>query len=1123
MFRQFRTVSMMLLLLGGSTGAVYAANPDVAGMYDTQQSSVCKGVVNDAFGPVIGASVVVKGSTNGVITDIDGNFSLSGVKEGDIIQISFVGYKTVEQAWNGKPLNITMKEDAEMLEEVVVTAYGGKTLRSKVTNSISKVDKEVLASGLHSNPAQALSGAVSGLQVRQTSGDPSATPTLILRGGTSLDGSGSPLVIIDGAQRELSDINPSDIESMEVMKDAGATAIYGARAANGVILVTTKRGKDGVSNIGVKAKFGLNYFNNNYNFLGAEEYIYWMRKSYQNASQIYKKSDGSWAGWTNLSSLSGAQPYGTGNIYFNADGTVADGNKVSNANWSVMKYSDDLAFLLNKGWKTMIDPVYGDKLIFKEFMLEDTNVNSPAFSQDYTVDFTGGNEKGTYYASIGFNNSEGNATNNWYKRFTFTFNADYKIKSWLTSNSSLNYSHNTWDGLVGNADAASYFSRVFSLPPTFRGKNEDGEWLIGVRGTGDANVLAYKDALHRDNNTDKYTMTQAFTAHLMKDLDLKFSGSWYYEDRKYEYFNSDYMTGVNNWNRDHYTYDDYNRKLNQTYNVIATYNRNFRKHDVNAMLGFEYFIAQEKGFNAYGYGAPTGDFQDLNLTDPERRYMDSWHYENRIMSFFGKVDYSFNEKYLISAVLRRDGYSRLNKDARWGVFPGISAGWIIGKENFMEGLRDIISFAKIRASYGSNGNVDTKYIGDYTVQGSYGSVGKYNGGGTNSLTGLPNPNLTWEKSYTFEVGADLSFLNNRYNANVTFYNRRTKDKLAYITLPSHSGISSYLTNNGEIQNIGVEIELNAKVFETKDWKWNIGANIAYNKNKVISLPNNGLDRNFQNAFEVYTGKKSANGSWEKIWVGGYQEGQEPGAIYGFKAEGIYQSYDDIPGNLKDISTGNNGSSNKTLYGPEAWAKLSDAEKANGLPIQPGDVKWKDVNGDGVIDNYDKVKLGNTVPHWTGGINTNVSWKGLTFTARFDFALGHKIFDSKTPWIMGNMQGTYNTIDLVSNTWSEDNKGARYPTYVFADQNGKRNYARDNNSLFVDNASYLSIRELSLSYSLPKSWIQKVKMERVDLNITAQNLGYITGAKYVASPEYGANGWGGYPLPTNLVFGVNVTF
>ena len=1112
MTKQFKSVSMLLFLLSMSAGPAIAATgsaPLEAPV--VQQNETCTGVVLDETGEtVIGAAVVVKGTTNGVVTGIDGDFALQNVKKGDIIQVSYVGYTTQEIVWDGKPMQITLKEDAGLLEEVVVTAYGGKTLRSKMTNSIAKVDNEVLSSGLHSNPAQALSGAVAGLQVRQTSGDPGATPTLILRGGTGLDGSGSPLVIVDGAQRSLSDINPSDIESMEVMKDAGATAIYGARAANGVVLVTTKRGKEGHSAINVRAKFGLNYFHDNYNFLGARDYIYWMRKSYQRAASY---------GATNLSSLSGVQPYGTGNIYFNADGTPADGNKVNAANWSLMKYSDNLAFLLKEGWQTMEDPVYGDKLIFKEFMLEDVNINTPAFSQDYTIDFQGGNDKGSYYSSLGFNDSEGNATNNWYKRFTWTFNGDYKIKPWLKSSSSINFAHNTWYGLVGGTDVAHYFSRVFTVPPTFRGTNPDGEWLIGVRGTQDANVLVYQDAQKRDNNTDKFTMSQAFTIDVMKGLQLKFSGSWYYEDTKQEQFNRDYLKGVNNWERTRGSSSYYQRVLNQTYNAIATYNNTFKKHSVNAMAGFEYFTQETKGFDAYGYGAPTDEFQDLSYTKTEGRDIDSWHSENRIMSMFGKLDYDYDGKYLVSAVLRYDGYSRLHKDERWGLFPGISAGWILSKEDWFEKVNNVLSFAKLRASYGANGNLDTNKIGNYTVQGAYGAQTNYNGQGTTLMTTLPVPYLRWEKSYTFEAGFDVSFLNNKYSLNATYYNRHTMDKLADITLPSHSGTGSILSNNGEVANQGVEIEAIARIIDNKDWKWNVNFNIAYNKNKIISLPYNGLQRNMQNnPFEVYTGKGT-----EKMWVGGYQEGQTPGDIYGFKAEGIYKDWSEIPGNLVDKSTGNNGSNSKPLYGPDAWAALSDAEKAKGFPIEPGDVKWKDVNKDGVIDNYDKVKLGSAVPKWTGGFNTTVSWKGLTLSARFDYALGHKIVDTKTPWILGNMQGTYNTVDLVFDTWTEENINAKYPTYVWADQLGKRNYARDNTSMFVYDASYLAIREISLNYTLPKNWTKKLAMEKVDLNISTQNLGYITDAKYVASPEYGSSGWGGYPLPRTLIFGVNVTF
>ena len=1091
------------------------------------QKKTVSGVVKDTHGEaVIGASVIEAGTMNGTATDYDGNFSII-VAENAVLQISSIGYVSVDVKTAGlTTLNVVLEDDAFMLEEVVTTAYGGKQLRSKVTNSIAKVSSETLSAGMHTNPASALSGAVAGLQVIQASGDPTSTPSITLRGGTSLNGSGDPLIIVDGVQRgSMADINPEDIESMEVLKDAGSTAIYGARAANGVILITTKRGSEGHSAISFNAKTSLNYYKNQYNFLNARDYLWWMRTAYARSSQIYQDANGNWVGTTNMNSLSGTQPYGTGNIYFNADGTPADGNKVTNANWSTMVYTPELAFLLNEGWETMKDPIYDQELIFKNFSLADVNIKSPSVSQDYTLGFQGGNDKGSYYASLGWNDSEGNATGNWYKRLSFTFNADYNIRKWLTSSSSFNFAHASQYAVTGDGEGTSYynyFDRTLTLPPTFRGTNPDGEWLIGVRNVGDANVLAYMDALKRDDETDKFSMAQALTFHIVKGLDFKVSGNWYYYNNWYEYFNRDYRTGPNAWNRTRSTGNQYTRQLTQTYNAILTYNKTFnRDHNVSVMAGSEFYDFGQHGFSAAGQGAATDDFQDLSYANKGegKISIDSNHSQNRILSFFGKADYDFKGKYLVSGVLRYDGYSRLSSATRWGLFPGISAGWVFSKEPWMESLSDVISFAKLRASYGGNGNLDTSVIGNYTVQGSYGTQTNYNGSTSILLTGLPLPALRWETSYTAEAGLDISFFQNRLNINTSFYNRHTMDKLASLTIPSHVGATGITSNNGEIRNLGAEIEISAKIIDTKDFKWNLGWNGAFNKNTIIKLPDNGLPNNRQNAYEVYTG----NGD-EKMWVGGYQEGQTPGDIYAFKALGIYKSYDEIPANLIDMTSGNNGSNGRYLYGPAAWEALGNA-KGSGLPIQPGDVKWLDVNEDGIIDNYDLVKVGSTVPVIMGGFNTQIYWKGLTLSGRFDYALGHKVVDYRTPWIMGNMQGTFNTVDLVFDSWSEDNPNGKWPIYTWADQLGKRNYAR-NSSMFIFKGDYLAIRDITLAYSLPKVVTDFLKIQKFDVSVSGQNLGYITAAKTLYSPEYQRNsyaGWGGYKLPVSLIFGLNLTF
>ena len=1119
MLKRLKSVSTLLFLMGVSTGTAYAvAESGITDVKITQQNGSCTGIVKDTTGEtVIGASVVVKGTTNGTITGIDGDFSLNNVKQGDIIQISFVGYKTVEVKWNGQPLNVTLKDDTEMLGEVVVTGYGGQQLRTKVTNSISKVKQESLNVGMHSNPAQALSGAVAGLKVIQSSGSPGATPTIILRGGTNLDGTGSPLVVVDGQLRDsMSDINPEDIESMDVLKDAGATALYGARASNGVILITTKRGKAGFREINFKAKLGLSYARTPYEFLEAGEYIKAMRKAHWDAGHLFQDKDGNtktyWGNWESY--LNGKQPFGTGN---NLDQDI----------YSTQFLNEDNKYLLGRGWQTVTDPITGKEILYKNTDVDKYNLNDPAFSQDYNINMSGGNDRGTYYAGLGYNRQEGVPVNTFYERYSFITNASYKIADWLTSTSSLNYNRANWKNMPGsNGSELNYFGRVRSLPPTVLFEDEEGNMKLGP-GTADGNQMYQPDQWWNDNQSDKFTMSQSFKIDILKNLSLTANMNWYYSETYQESFTKDYENTPGNFVRTRSATAYYNRDFRQTYNAVLNYNETFfLDHHVEVMLGMEYYNKYQRGFEAQGQGAPTDDLPDLSLTDKGegKRTINSWHEKQRILSFFGRLNYDFKDKYLLLFVFRRDGYSSLLGDNRWGFFPGVSAGWIFGREDFIKEAIPVMSFGKLRASYGINGNASG--IGAYTLQGSYGSSNSngsfnYNGNTSYLITELPNPNLRWEKTATFEVGADLSFFANRLNTNLTYYNRLTSDKYAALSFPTSTGFSSVTNNNGEFRNQGIEIELSGKIIDSKDWTWSASGNIAFNKNKIVSLPDNGMERNRINAFQVYTG----NGD-EKKWVGGQQEGQEPGILYLYQADGIYRSYDEIPANL----VRKYGS--RTYYGPEAWNKLT-AEQQNAttnFPIQPGDTKFHDVNGDDVIDEFDKVKVGATSPRWTGGFNTTLRWKNFQLYGRFDYALGFWLYEnsgtqSTTPWFMGCYQGTYNTPTMYYDTWSESNPNAKYPRYLFADQNGKNNYIAS--TMFAYRGDYLAIREISLSYSLPESVAKMLKMQRAEVSITGQNLGYITGAKNVGSPEANPKDNGavgqGYSLPRTILFGVNLTF
>lgn len=1054
------------------------------------------GKIVDALGPVSGVTVMQQGSTNGTVTDMDGNYSIT-VPEGAVLVVSCIGYET-QTAVVGKQTkyDFLIKEDTTVLDEVVVTGYGGSQRRAKVTNSIAKVDQQVFAMGSHTNPASALSGAVSGLRVIQSSGNPNAVPSVILRGGTNLDGSGSPLVIVDGQLRDsMADINSEDIESMEVMKDAGATAIYGARASNGVILITTKQGKEGHREINFKAKVGLNYFYLPWEFEDAGDYIYWMRKAYNESH------------WANKTSLNGVSAYGIGATSLSA-GSM----------WNILRKTSENSYLLQKGWKEMKDPLDSSvDIIYKDTRPIDYNINTPALSQDYNMNMSGGNDRGSYYAGLGYNNTDGVARTTYYNRISFVFNGSYKVTDWLTSKSSVNFSRTKGRSLTGtNSNETSYFGRITSTPPTVRFEDEDGNQKLG-NSTGDGNQNFQNDKFFRDNENLKTTLNQSFTARLFDGMTLNVHGDWYFNQNYNESFDKDFYTnqagtGVNK-TRSSSAY--FNKYFTQTYNATLRYDKEVAaNHNLDMMVGAEYYDRGYTMMSASGSGAPTDDFRDLALTstDQGKRSIDSAHSQYRIMSFFGRMNYDYAGKYLLSATFREDGYSAL-LDNRWGFFPGVSAGWVFGKEDFVRNAVPAMSFGKLRVSYGVNGNASG--IGAYDLQGSYSSL-VYNGVTGFMLSSLPNPSLRWEKTNTFEAGVDVSFFHNRLNANLTFYNRLTDDKYANLSLPSTTGYSSIKNNNGKFRNRGVEIELSGKIIQNKDFYWDVKANVTYNRNKIVALPYNKLDNNRQGGVEVYTG----NGN-ETVWVGGYQEGQEPGCIIGYVAEGIFRSNSDFPSNYLVKSGHYTG---KWQYTPAEYAKLTPAQQANAICLAVGDVKWKDINGDGVIDSHDQVVIGNTTPHWTGGFNTSFKWKGISLYAQFDYALGFYSGNSANndfTWYMGCMQGTYNMPTQVWDTVSESNPNGKYPRFVWADQLGPANYYRTS-TMFTYRGDYLAIRELALSYSLPKKWMERIKAQKIDLSVTGQNLGYLTKAM-VTNPESGGQTMSTYPLPRTLIFGVNVTF
>lgn len=1103
---------MLLFLMGASTGAAYAvSNHGITDVKITQQSGTCTGVVKDATGEtVIGASVVVKGTTNGTITDFDGNFTLSDVKNGDIIQVSFVGYKTVDMKWGGQPLNIILQDDTEVLDEVVVVGYGVKQKRSTMTTSISKVDNKALESVATSNAATALQGSVSGLRVTTTGGKPGDSPTIMLRGGAGIKSASQPLVVVDGIVRTMDDVDPADIESIQVLKDAASTAIYGARASSGVILVQTKKGKAGATQISYKFKGGINFSRKGPEYAGTEDYI-----RYNRLGVAYAKG-----GNYTLSDIDGNRGFG-----------------VNTQQGVYMKYKDaDNAHLLNEGWLEMADPVSDKTILYRDFngQMRDATFRNSTFTQDHHLSMTGGNENGTFAASLGYYDEEGVVVGTKYRRFNGQINGNYKILPILNVRGGATFSTSESPELyMGEYEL---FYRTQSVWPTFNPYKEDGTPNPGYKWTDGGNPLYWKDIFTNTNNTRRTSFNIGFDLELLKDkLFLKETSSLYYTDYTKETFTKAYTSyWGDSTNRASST--EYDRRTQHQHSLQLEYNDSFEnKHNVSAMLGGEYFEFKRLQMKGSADGSLFDEIPTLNMAGQDHMTSYSYREGYRIASGFARVTYDYERKYLFTAVARYDGISRLDKN-RWGFFPGVSGGWNVHEEAFYKDskLVEIISTIKPRVSYGINGNVNG--IGNYEAYGKYAATDPYDGtvGITNTV--VMNSELRWEKTKSFEVGLDLGFFNNRYNLILDYYNRTTSDLLTDAALPGYTGFNTFKTNMGTIRNTGFEVEANLSLIRNpKGLNWDVSFNTSYVSNKILKLPYNGLPNNRQNGTQVWDPKKG-----EVVWVTPYDtksfmEGGTLGEIYAYKQVRILRDAADVAanaGNFIDEIAG--------LYGPN----VSDADKAKynlTRPIEEGDVLWADLNGDGHINSLDRVKIGNIYPDWTGGFSTTLSFKNISLFARFDYALGHTIYNGLKARTLGQYQGTFNMLADVTDTWTPENRDAKYPKFYWADFLNKRNIARDNtggggyvlngqNSTFYEKGDYLACREITLSYKLPMAWISKLHMTSASIYVTGQNLFYITG--YSGSfPEPPITGWnerygvdeGRYPTPRTILFGASVSF
>ncbi|WP_204375011.1 SusC/RagA family TonB-linked outer membrane protein [Sunxiuqinia dokdonensis] len=1058
--------------------------------YAYGQQNVSGQIVEAATGePLPGATIVVPGTTTGTISDFDGNYSLALPADADQLQFSMVGFeRQVVNIAGQSVINIALAVETTALNEVVVTGYSTQS-RAEMTTSIAKLDTKVLESAPRSNAATALQGTIAGLKVTQTTGQPGSTPSLVVRGGTSFSGTGSPLILVDGVPGSFYALNSDDIASMEVLKDAASTAIYGARAANGVILVTTKKGKAGQSRINFRAKFTTNEHREDpMEYLGAADYVKFNRLGVKQAQDVMGYA------WLNQF-LTGAQAAGTG-------------NNTTNSIYTTMVLSDDNRYLLDyEGWQTIEDPVNpGTMLIFQENQMNELFYQN-SHAQDYSLSFDGGNERGTYYLGLGFMDDKGLVFGSAFKRYSGTLNTSYKLTDALKVTSNFIYAHSN-QNLPFDSEY-NLFQRTAGLAPTSRiyNNNPDGslsnEYQPGTY-LGFGNPLYYQDKFIRYNLEQRLTASVQLDYKFLNDFTLTARGSHFTINNSNESFNKAYLNS-GSLNTERLASASHQRTLRDQFTAMLNYKKTLAEnHNINALVGAEYFQEKYFSFSASTRLSPTDLIYTMNVGSEASGIPYSYRTGYEIASLFGQVNYDFDYKYLLGLTFRYDGTSRLGNN-KYGFFPGVSVGWNVHNEDFFQqsNIKNTVSKIKPRISYGVNGNIDV--LSNFGVFGTYGKTTIYDTQAGYANNQLPLLDLKWERSTTLNMGLDLGLFDNRVTVIGDYFIRDVEDKLANLTLPLWTGFSAITTNNGTLRNKGLELQVNADVVKSGDFNWNVGLTYYSVRNFAHKLPDNGVDKNRQGGTEIYD---PATG--ETKYVGGLQEGERVGydVITAYVFDGVYQTQADIDEHDGRVVE---------------FAVQKDTRFL-------GDTRWKDLNGDNVINYLDRQVIGRRTPDFTGGLTSDFSYKNFNLFVKTDFTVGHMIINGRRVKGIAQTQGNQNGPLEIRDSWTPENPTSNVPIFTLVDRQrnhlaagGDQGSMNSSSSRMWEKGDYLALREVTLSYDLQGKHVKNV-FDNMRLYLTGANLAYFndfTGS----SPEESGDGidYGRFPLPRTITFGVNVTF
>ncbi|MFV5692027.1 SusC/RagA family TonB-linked outer membrane protein [Flavobacterium sp. LT1R49] len=1083
------------------------------------QKKITGKVTNEKGETLPGVNIIAKGTTISTQTDFDGNFTFEVPDNVTTLVVSYIGLQEQEVTIGNVPLTIVLKEVGQQMNEVIVVGYGSQNRRT-LSTSVSKLDKKVLENVPYSNVTQALQGNVTGLVVRTASGQPGKASNILVRGGTSIDNpaGATPMYIVDGVIRtQIDDINSADIASLQVLKDAAATSIYGARASNGVIIITTSTGKAGKTKITYNVSTQNSRVGKKYDFLDGGDFIRLQRLGLYNAAEIAGLS--TTTGIARLGQLTGATPAGTGN------------NLLNNTPFATLLKSNldapTIQGLQAKGWQEMADPLNANNTI----MYKSTNWNDVLFqnaiTQNHTLGFSGGGDAGTFDLSLGYLKGDGVTIFTGYQRFTSKLNASLKLADNFTINGRVLYSKSSNNQVVANSVV---FNRYLGNSPTTKLYLEDGTLAPGQNNIN-GNPLYQMGKVKGINENNKLQMGVDGDLKITKDLTFTPSLSLYSENENDNTFQQAFLSGSNGLVDNTRTATRLSNQITQMqYEGVFTYAKSLDNvGDFQAKLGASKFDRTIKAFNASGKGSPSDLAQTLDSSPiPVSVYSNNTRLV--LNSVFGRVNYDYKSRYFATASFRYDGSSSLGPDNKYGFFPGLSVGWNAHEEKFWKVMPEVISSFKLRGSYGVNGNLGT--LGDFQSGGLYsgsanGFANSYNGQSAIINSQIANPGLKWEQSQTINGGFDLGFNHDKIRIIGDFYNKLTSDLLTNLTLPSNSGFSTVLTNLGGLRSKGFELELNANVYNQNDLKINVGANVSHNTNVIEKLPFNGNGNNRIGGTEIWD---AASGTYK--YVGGLQEGQKIGDFYAHKQLSILSTQAEA--DAYNLTTQDNYVTKTAAAGGNPTGKKF-----------AGDAVFLDADNNGVIDSRDRTFMGNMFPKFVGGFNFDASYKGFSLTVRTDYSLGATIYNEARARFVGQFQGNYGLLAESLQSWQKEGDITNVPRYRWADQTNQNNLFRSEasgagyntnmfqgNSRYYESGDYLCIREITLSYTIPKSLIEKIRLASVRVYVTGSNLHYFTkysglnpevqgidGGSSLGLNDAGAKGT--YPVPKNFILGLNI--